>query len=192
LVDFKKKGLAQVYRVIGLEIPYGFQFKCHGIGPLVIVRDSKEKCYGQPDVKGKALGRGKIKSIQGMLALTDYEADVARLNKLNMQFSLVAPDGVEFVSCRRIFVNGRLDCGGRHYAAWQSYPEAERLRMTIGGDPVVEIDLKAAHPITVNAYIGDGASLGRDSYRVIVFVRDAGTSGDRRRLRDAAKRLTSA
>jgi hypothetical protein len=125
----KKKGLAQVYRVIGLEIPYGLQFRCHGIGPLVVVRDSKEKCYGQPDVKGKALGRGKIKSIQGMPALTDYEDDVARLNKLNMQFPLVAPDGVEFVSCRRIFVNGRLDCGGRHYAGWQSYPEAQGNRV---------------------------------------------------------------
>jgi hypothetical protein len=56
------------------------------------------------------------------------------------------PDGQEFATHKRIFVDGRLDVGGRHYGSWQNSPEALRLQATIVGEPVVEIDLKAAHP----------------------------------------------
>jgi len=187
-----KKGLAQAYRVIGSEVPDKLHFKCHGIGPLVVVREPKSKCYGKPDKKGKSLSRRHIKSIEGHPTLSDYENDVDRLNKLNLQYPLVMPDGSEFVTHKRIFVNGRLDCGGRHYGGWLGYNEGERLQATIGGEPVVEIDLKAAHPNLLNALVGNGQSLGNDPYQNIKFVKDSTIDGDRRRLRDVAKRLVSA
>jgi hypothetical protein len=187
-----KDGLAQPYRVIGSEIPYDLRFKCHGIGPKVIVRNEKEKCYWKPDKKGTALGRGTIIQLFGLPLLAQYEADVERLNKLNLQYPLEMPDGQEFATHKRIFVDGRLDVGGRHYGGWQNSPEALRLQATIGGEPVVEIDLKAAHPNILNAHVGNGESLGVDPYANIAFVKEAQYDGDRKRLRDAAKMLISA
>ena len=187
-----KDGLAQVYRVIGSEIPYGLRFKCHGIGPKVIVRKEKEKCYWKPDKKGTALGRNAIIQRYGLPLLAQYEGDVDRLNKLNLQYPIEMPDGQEFATHRRIFVDGRLDVGGRHYGGWQNYAELQRLQATIGGEPVVEIDLKAAHPNILNAHVGNGESLGVDPYANIKFVKEAEHRADRRRLRDAAKMLISA
>lgn len=187
-----KDGLAQAYRVIGSEIPTNLAFKCHGIGPLVIVREQKEKCHWKPVRKGKALGRNNIMPISGHPTLAEYEDDILRLNKLNLQYPLIMPDGSEFVSHRRICVGGKLDCGGRHYGPWQLRPESERVQSTIGGESVVEIDLKAAHPNIINAYVGDKSSLGPDPYNNIPFVKGEKLDGDRRRMRDVAKRLISA
>ena len=187
-----KDGLAQTYRVIGSEIPYDLRFKCHGIGPKVIVRKEKEKCYWKPDKKGVALGRNTIIQQYGLTTLELYEDDVNRLNKLNLQYPIEMPDGQEFVTHKRIFVDGRLDVGGRHYGGWQNSPEACRLQATIGGESVVEIDLKAAHPNILNAHVGHGESLGVDPYANIKFVKEAQYKGDRKRLRVVAKMLISA
>lgn len=57
----------------------------------------------------------------------------------------------------RIFNNGDFGQGGRFYAeggAYQSLPKAERAKLTIDGEPVVEIDYSELHPVLAYAECG--------------------------------------
>lgn len=47
----------------------------------------------------------------------------------------------------RVFNNGRWDHGGRFYGGWwQRLPKADRKRLLIDGEEVIELDFKALHP----------------------------------------------
>lgn len=81
-------------------------------------------------------------------------------------------DGGAFSGYRRIFNRGdRKDFswnkGGRLYAAEGSYqglPKAERLKMRIGGEPVVEIDIRASYMTILLAR--HGLPLPTDPYEI--------------------------
>lgn len=47
----------------------------------------------------------------------------------------------------RVFNNGSWTAGGRLYGGWwMTMPSAQRARITIDGEPVVELDFKSLHP----------------------------------------------
>lgn len=74
--------------------------------------------------------------------------------------------GVLPCSMVRIF-NRTFKRGGRFYAqggGWQSMAKEARKQITIGGEPVVEIDYKTLHPAIL--YAQTGAHLPEDSYRI--------------------------
>ncbi len=73
---------------------------------------------------------------------------------------------------RRIF-NGSFDRGGRFYAeggSWQTLSKAERQQISIGGEPVIEIDYSAFHPVL--AYAECGLPPPAEPYGVPGFERD--------------------
>jgi hypothetical protein len=64
-------------------------------------------------------------------------------------------------SLYRVFNNGRWDHGGRFYGGWwQRLPKADRKRLLIDGEEVVELDFKALHPRL--CYHLTGQPLGHD------------------------------
>ncbi len=180
----KKDGLGRVFKVVDLKLPDFLRFKKHGIGPLVEVRSTKERLDGKI-VGGKRLGRRKFEP-----ELTASEQVVKTICAAMLQEPLQTPSGDAFVRCTRVFNNGSLKAGGRLYGPWQRYGEADRLKMTIGGEPVCEIDIKASYLSIANAKGGGGAMLPEDPYRVIPFVQDE--SQDPKLKRSAAKMLVNA
>lgn len=80
--------------------------------------------------------------------------------------------GVLPCSMVRIF-NRTFQRGGRFYAqggGWQSMSKEARKQITIGGEPVVEIDYKTLHPAIL--YAQTGAPLPEDSYDIDGWPRD--------------------
>jgi hypothetical protein len=73
------------------------------------------------------------------------EADVRELNDFLARFELT---GGEHYGYERVFNNLSWRKGGRLYSSgehcYQRLSEAERLKMTINGEPVAEIDIKAS------------------------------------------------
>lgn len=57
-------------------------------------------------------------------------------------------------SVGRIFHHGRLDAGGRFYGGFTGLKGALRLKSTIDGEPIVQIDLNAAQPILFSSLMG--------------------------------------
>ena len=112
-----------------------------------------------------------------------------KINAAMLVEPLKAPSGRQFTRCTRIFNNGSLTAGGRLYGSWQSYNEDERLTMTIGGEPVCEIDIKASYLSIANAKSGSGKKLAPDPYRMIRFVKDENYNQER--MRSAAKSLVN-
>ncbi len=67
---------------------------------------------------------------------------------------------VQFVAPLRRIFNERLSQGGRFYAdggAWQILSKAERQRIQIDGEPVVEVDYSQFHPTLAYAQVGHPA-----------------------------------
>lgn len=83
---------------------------------------------------------------------------------------------------RRIFT-GNLRNGGRLYGDYQNMPEEDRLRCTIDGEPVCEIDLKASHVAILAALFEHPVRLPQDPYAAVEWV------GASRSHRKAAKTI---
>lgn len=66
----------------------------------------------------------------------------------------------------RVFNDGRWDRGGRFYGGWQNLPKAERAKITIDGEPVVELDFKAMHPRLAYHLSGLGLPSEVDPYAI--------------------------
>ena len=106
-------------------------------------------------LKDYAVGKGKdresgrrIKWRNTRLDTPDakrLEADVRELNDFLARFELT---GGEHYGYERVFNNLSWKKGGRLYSSgeqcYQRLSEAERLKMTINGEPVAEIDIKAS------------------------------------------------
>jgi hypothetical protein len=80
------------------------------------------------------------------------------------------------IACRtllvRIFNNGSFSQGGRFYAeggGWQTLSKEERQKLTISGDPVVEIDYSELHPTL--AYHNAGLMPPEDAYDIHGYPR---------------------
>jgi len=96
----------------------------------------------------------------------------AEVQSINDFLHTVDISGAEFHGLHRAFAMGdapnyRWDKGGRLYAyggAYQTAKKATRLAMTLNGDPVVEIDIKASHLTVLHALLGTPLDIGEDAY----------------------------
>jgi hypothetical protein len=129
-------------------------------------------------------------------------ADVKALNAFLSGFTLRG--GVHYGFVRRFNEGDAPDFkwnkGGRLYSltasSYQQRPSAERARMTINGEPVVEIDINASYLTAFHARLGEPLDLSSDPYarvglpRNIVKAWTAGSFGNGRPLDRWLKQLT--
>ena len=93
------------------------------------------------------------------------EADIRELNDFWVPFEL---GGGEHNGYIRVFNNLAWDKGGRLYSAGehshQQMADTERVKMTINGEPVSEIDIKASHLTIYHAMVGEPLKGSGDPY----------------------------
>lgn len=173
---------AAVFRIDQFLSPSCLKFRQHGEGPLIEVRDVKPDFYERgAKPKGKKIPLSKF---QGNVE--PLRSQLRPIAKAMAAYPLVAPDGTEWSSFKRIFNDRRLDRGGRLYGDWQSLKAEERLACNIGGEKVAEIDIKASYLFLASRVVGWNRPLAEDPYQQIDFVRK---NSD---LRGLAKALVSA
>ena len=93
------------------------------------------------------------------------EADIRELNDFWVPFEL---RGGEHNGYIRVFNNHAWDKGGRLYSAGkhshQRMADTERIKMTINGEPVSEIDIKASHLTIYHVIVGEPLKGSGDPY----------------------------
>jgi hypothetical protein len=181
----KRDGLSRVFKVNLGILPSQGNYKQHGEGPLVIVKSKKIMKHGK-FVGGVIMGRRNFEP-----EITDLENQVSKFNNFMTKNPLVSPDDVQYIRCYRVFNNGSLKSGGRIYGSWQTLPEIKRLGLTIEGEQVCEIDMKASFLSIASGLTGSKASLPQDPYQKIKFVTDAHGTEDEKLHRNAAKALVN-
>jgi hypothetical protein len=96
------------------------------------------------------------------------EADVRELNDFLARFEIL---GGEHYGYERVFNNQSWKKGGRLYGGgedcYQRLSEAERLRMTINGEPVAEIDIKASFLTIYHAMVKQPLKGWADPYTAV-------------------------
>jgi hypothetical protein len=117
---------------------------------------------------GKGVNRERgpiIKDYERTKQTKRLEADVRELNEFLAACKLT---GGEHHGYTRNFNNHSWDKGGRLYSVgggYQQMPEEQRLQMTINGEPVAEIDIKASYLTIYHAkVVGDPLDNSRDPY----------------------------
>jgi hypothetical protein len=180
----KKDNLARLYAIDKAICPDWLRFRNHGEGPLVIVKSRKRR-----NKLGKVIGGVRMGRKHFLPKIKRLEDQVSSINAKMLSEPLCAPSGRKFVRCYRVFNNGALGAGGRLYGHWQGKPEEERLEMTIAGDPVVEIDIKASFLSIASASLQTNSRLGDDPYKRVSFVNHSEGDEAFKRNRKAAKLL---
>jgi hypothetical protein len=67
----------------------------------------------------------------------------------------------------RVFNNGSWTAGGRFYGGWwMTMPSAERKRLTLDGEPMVELDFKGLHPRMAYHLAGRPLAADDDPYEL--------------------------
>jgi hypothetical protein len=107
---------------------------------------------------GRTLSYGSIRIVEYKCTpeTERFEADIRELNEFLARFTLT---GGTHYGYTRVFNNRSWRAGGRVWSAgeysYQQMRETERLKMTINGEPVAEIDIKASQLTIYPAMIGD-------------------------------------
>lgn len=122
-------------------------------------------------LKDYATGRGKNKEsgrkvkYEHTTETRRLEADIRELNDFWVPFEL---EGGEHNGYIRVFNNRSWDKGGRLYSAGshshQQMADTERLDMTINGEPVSEIDIKASYLTIYHTMVGEPLKGSGDPY----------------------------
>ena len=100
---------------------------------------------------------------------------VKQMNAMWLQHPLHLPTThssteMYFASATRIFHNGNFDSGGRWYSGWTSLTRETRKRLTIDGEPVVEVDLNASLLTLLSCVVSQPMQCGDtwdDAYAVV-------------------------
>jgi hypothetical protein len=99
------------------------------------------------------------------------EADVRELNEFLARFEIL---GGGHYGYERVFNNQPWEKGGRLYGGgedcYQRLPEAERLKMTINGEPVAEIDIKASFLTVYHAMVKQPLQGSGDPYGAVAEI----------------------
>lgn len=132
---------------------------------IVEVREAKGDHYGQRTKKAK-IPLSEFSSEK----INEEKTQLRRFNAHLSRYALLDAAGSPVdTTLKRIF-DGDLEHGGRLYGAYQRLPERQRLRCSIGGEPVCEIDLKASHVFIAAALLGHSDALPPDPYSEIPWV----------------------
>jgi hypothetical protein len=174
-----------------------------GLTPAAIVeRDEGETIVLRADKEDDLLGEGllphdkatgqPLKTIAGTVKALRSWQDTINAALAHADLGCAPKDGafvdVRARRLRRIFNNGSFREGGRLFGGfWQPMPKAERFaRLTIAGEPVVELDFSSM--FLRLAYAENGSPVDwQDGYALHGF-----TPEDNRRYRDAFKIMTGA
>lgn len=116
----------------------------------------KPKVFLQVSHPSQSNGRNKLRGrkVANNLISSDpvYQAELADMQFINEQLHQHQLEGGEFTGLKRIFNNYTdegysWDAGGRMYGVeqdgYQKLASSERTKMTVNGEPVVEIDIEA-------------------------------------------------
>ena len=179
VVQTHTRGVSRVYRIDKTIAPSGIRFREHDCIPLIEVRESKPNIYTK---YGKPKGaRVPLHHFTGRYEHL-YE-EMLKINRAMGQHPLQGPEGEEWCRVVRVFNDRRLDRGGRLYSRFQTLKSDYRLKCTIDGEPVGEIDVKASFLFLCAVEAGCAHTLSADPYQQIAFVQREP------RLRGLAKRL---
>ncbi len=115
--------------------------------------------------RGRNKERGKVVTYERTPETKRLEADIRELNEFVATFDLT---GASHDGYTRIFNNHSWKAGGRLYGDgagnYQQMPEAKRHKMTINGEPVAEIDIKASFLTIYHAMVGEPLEGTSDPY----------------------------
>ena len=123
--------------------------------------------------------RGRSMPFEHTELTQELEAQVRELNKFLNQFELRGGTHRGYV---RIFAQGdtenyRWNLGGRLYSlgedSYQQMAKEDRLKMTISGEPVCEIDIRASYLTLFHAFRGFQIDLSADPYTLPKLGPDA-------------------
>jgi hypothetical protein len=124
--------------------------------------------------RGQNKERGRIIKYERTPEVEQLERDVRELNDFLAHVKLT---GGRHEGYQRTFNNAAWNQGGRLYsigdANYQLLPEEKRLEMTINGEAVAEIDIKASHLTIFHASVGEALDPDTDPHaRVVGVTRD--------------------
>jgi hypothetical protein len=111
---------------------------------LIILRDSSKKDIDYHDTRETTRMRREVEAQNEAIAGAQFGGG----------------NVVQFVAPLRRIFNERFSQGGRFYAeggGWQQFSKADRLRLQIDGEPVVEVDYSQFHPALAYAELGFAA-----------------------------------
>ncbi len=149
---------------------------------LIILRDDEGKRLDYTDTKKTDKMRSNLKRINKVLAAHDIALDITddeyvrllkRLQTKRQRDMDASLPYMDFSATRlyRIFSDGDFERGGRFYRAWWiNTPEEYRKRITIDGQPTVELDYSRYH-ISM-AYAELGKSFDFDPYDILPVESD--------------------
>jgi hypothetical protein len=129
-------------------------------------------------LKDYAIGRGKDRESGRRIKYKNtrfdtpeakrLEEDVRELNEFLARFEIL---GGEHYGYERVFNNLSWKKGGRLYSSgehcYQRLKDVERLKMTINGEPVAEIDIKASFLTIYHAMAGEPLTGSSDPYAAL-------------------------
>jgi len=182
-----ERGISQIYRIT-CSIPGHLRFEEHDLGPGVEVRTAKPNYHrnGKRPKGQKVSIKGYLPEAQSLLE------EMRHINKAMLAHPLTTAEGMSYTRCTRIFNNGSLKSGGRIYGDWQRENSDQRLCMTIDGEEVCEIDIKACYLHTAKALSGSKQELPEDPYSILPMVSKEHNPFFQKKKRDGAKVFLSA
>lgn len=108
--------------------------------------------------KAKGLGKPTISRIESKkqfgIKYILAERRVKALNDFWRLHPLVLWDGNAAASATRVFHDSRIDAGGRFYGLWTGLEGPLRLKSTIDGMQVCQIDIKGSQPTLLSSLLG--------------------------------------
>jgi hypothetical protein len=124
--------------------------------------------------RGQNKERGRIIKNYKRTPKTDkLESDIKELNDFLARIKLTSGRHEGY---QRIFNNCAWDKGGRLYSVgdgtYQQLSEGKRLEMTISGEPVAEIDIRASHLTIYHAMVGEPLDGRSDPYARVGIARN--------------------
>jgi hypothetical protein len=115
--------------------------------------------------RGRNKERGPIMRYAHTPQTEQLEADIRELNEFLARFELMGGEHSGYI---RVFNNASWDKGGRLWSVgknnYQQMSEAERVKMTVSGKPVAEIDITASQLTIYHAMVEEPLEGSSDPY----------------------------
>lgn len=113
------------------------------------------------NLKKPVIGKRDAERLFGDTLIASEER-LERLFSFWRSYPLILPWGHAAASATRIYHDGRMDAGGRLYGYWTSLDGSDRVKSTIDGEAVCEIDICASQPTLLSSLLGFKVNLKHD------------------------------